>query len=323
MKPKRPRYRKPVHKITDRAKRYRANHPSVKPKAKFCQRILPNGKVCGSRRNLVTAHLDGNESNLRKSNLATWCKSCNTKHGKKQARLGRGVRTRQYNGRGAKTLGEYVSAAVRHTRGAHDEAGKLLHETPKSKRREYADVIWRRRKGRGNPVPTRTRRKRNYAGAADLYKQFHGKESEFVTEYEVFEEDPFHNHPELGQLGKLVSLTVKPAIGDKYKIEWDEKEAPDLCGEPNGKQLYIVGGNQTLGSNIAEGDANKELLDLGECRQVEYFTRKGFDNFQAVTYYHKLGEETGETPRLLYDRKRKRLFFAGGAYRIKPEGIVN
>jgi hypothetical protein len=186
-----------VEKISDRAKRYRAHTPGCRPKGpKVCA-------ICGSKRNVVPDHRDGNESNGRASNLRWLCKRHNTKLGKKMAKAGKGVRTRQYNpdkvaghegwkqlmasklaqkydglrksgmtrdqaltetlrsttagpgsialfrkiakNPGARSLGEYVSAAVSHTRGAHDEAGKIIHETPKSKRREFAAEIWRRR----------------------------------------------------------------------------------------------------------------------------------------------------------------------------------
>jgi hypothetical protein len=39
----------------------------------------------------------------------------------------------QYNP-GARTLAEYVQAVTQHRRGAHDEAGRIIHETPKEKR---------------------------------------------------------------------------------------------------------------------------------------------------------------------------------------------
>jgi hypothetical protein len=66
------------------------------------------------------------------------------------AKRGTGRRTRQYNP-GAKTLGAYAAAVSTHTRGAHDESGLIIHETPKSKRREYASDIWAARKAHGNP----------------------------------------------------------------------------------------------------------------------------------------------------------------------------
>jgi len=145
------RFKKPVGEITDRAKRYRAHQPGCRPKGpKVCYK-------CGSRLFVVPDHIDGDESNGRAGNLRWACKSHNTILGKKMAKAGRGVRTRQYNPKrkrknpGATNLAQYVQAAMDHTRGSHDEGGKIIHETPKAKRREFAREIWFRRGYRGNP----------------------------------------------------------------------------------------------------------------------------------------------------------------------------
>jgi len=68
------------------------------------------------------------------------------------ARTGKGRRTNQFNP-GARTLAEYVQAVTRHQRGAHDAAGRIIHETPKAKRREFAAEIWDRRRLRGDEPP--------------------------------------------------------------------------------------------------------------------------------------------------------------------------
>jgi len=64
------------------------------------------------------------------------------------AREGRGTRTRQYNP-GAYTLKQYTEAVLQHSRGADDAGGKIIHDTPKEMRREFAAEIWRRRRARG------------------------------------------------------------------------------------------------------------------------------------------------------------------------------
>jgi hypothetical protein len=64
------------------------------------------------------------------------------------ARAGKGRRTQQYN-LGAENLAQYTMAVTDHQRGSHDAAGKIIHETPKEKRSEYAREIWRRRRKRG------------------------------------------------------------------------------------------------------------------------------------------------------------------------------
>lgn len=140
--------------VSDRAKRYRANQPACQPSGE--RRCA----LCKSRHQLMVDHRDGDESNGAKANLRWLCRSCNTREGAKMARTGKGRRTAQYNP-GAKTLGEYVEAVLQHEShyvpgrgrvGAHDAAGKIIHETPKSKRREYASEIWSNRKAKGNPL---------------------------------------------------------------------------------------------------------------------------------------------------------------------------
>jgi len=97
---------------------------------------------------VVVDHKDGFEENTAPSNLRWLCKSCNTRLGAEMARSGTGRRTRQFNP-GAQTLAEYAQAVGRHTRGAHDGAGLIIHETPKERRREFAAEIWSRRRSRG------------------------------------------------------------------------------------------------------------------------------------------------------------------------------
>jgi hypothetical protein len=93
-------------------------------------------------------HRDGDEWNDLPSNLRWLCKSCNTHLGVAAARAGQGRRVRQFNP-GADNLAQYVQAAVEHQRGAHDEAGRIIHETPKERRQKFAKEIWRRRRQRG------------------------------------------------------------------------------------------------------------------------------------------------------------------------------
>ncbi len=135
-------WKKASNQISDRAHRYRAQQ-CVPPGPRRCA-------VCGSTRFLVVDHRDGDEWNDAPGNLRWLCKSCNTRLGAEMAKKGRGRRTRQYN-QGAKSLGAYVAAAIKHKRGAHDAGGKIIHETPKAKRSEYARKIWAARR-RFNPI---------------------------------------------------------------------------------------------------------------------------------------------------------------------------
>ena len=100
--------RKPVELLTDRAKRYRANSPECLPRGpKRCA-------LCGSKRNIVAMHMDGDEANLARKNLKWGCKSCNTKLGALFKKLGLGVPTNQFNPRGRRDYsGQNRDAAKR------------------------------------------------------------------------------------------------------------------------------------------------------------------------------------------------------------------
>ena len=243
---------KPVTEITDRAKRLRAN--KVHKLRKRCEE-------CGSKRNLGVGHRDGDESNNRPSNLFTQCKACNGKQAARDKKAGRGVRTRQYNP-GAINLAQYVQAAMDHVRGSHDAAGRVLHETPKNVRREFAKEIWWRRGYRGNPpedimpefwagklrdshgriVRSETQAKaillselralgkigprKNPSEADTLYKKFHGRGPDRIYEMQVAGIDPYGGHPELTSLGPLIRFIVGEGmvLGGQFGDEVQEAE---------------------------------------------------------------------------------------------------
>ncbi|MCU1284475.1 MAG: hypothetical protein JWO13_825 [Acidobacteriales bacterium] len=169
-----------------------------------------------------------------------------------------------------------------------------------------------------NPAGSKRKRNGSLQDAAKLYEDFHGKTATKITEYlgAIVGEN---NFAQLGQLVKLI-------IDSQYEIEFPERgrDKVILASNPKGDQLYIIGGDQNVDSLLKPGEAKSDkLVDLGELTNIEYFTRKKFDSFQPVTYVHELGEETGVRPRLKYDPINKQLHIAGGAYKVKPEGIVN
>jgi len=87
--------RKPVSDISDRAKRYRANSEENRPDGpEICSICFlpPKGN-----RPLDVDHIDGDESNGRRSNLQKLCRRCNTLKGAWLRRRGRGVLTEQFN----------------------------------------------------------------------------------------------------------------------------------------------------------------------------------------------------------------------------------
>ncbi len=147
--------------ITDRAKRYRAQG------AVTGKRVCV---ICGKKpKRIDVMHLDGNESHGEQANLAYGCRSCNGKLAAAFKRIGAGVPTNQYNPakKEIPTFEQYAFAvasgerdyypnSTRHASGVKDEAGAIIHATPKHKRIEYAKRIASNRKARSNPWPFST-----------------------------------------------------------------------------------------------------------------------------------------------------------------------
>jgi hypothetical protein len=160
------------------------------------------------------------------------------------------------------------------------------------------------------------------SSAAALYEEFHGKPPgetlEIVTEK--------HEHDWLVQLGVLVELKVATVSNLDASIRFTGKDAPQLCSSEDGRQLYIEGGDQALDLEKFRMAGKKWLKDsmvIGVLGEVTYQTQKGFQKFKLTDYYHKLGEESGVQPHLLYSPRDKLLSVSGGQYEVRPEGIVN
>lgn len=145
---------KPVSKITDRAKRYRANKSA--PQQRHCF-------ACGRPRPRDVHHIDGNESNGEVRNLAKCCHSCNGKIGHVLRRAGLGKLTRQFNpskkskarGAAAKSLGAYLSSVMilkGEQPGNVSSAVRTVQATSPRQRAEYAARIWDIRRERYGPT---------------------------------------------------------------------------------------------------------------------------------------------------------------------------
>lgn len=138
---------KPTGQVTDRALRYRANHPDRRPPGqKICA-------FCGSRRNVEVHHVDGHEENPNPSNLAWACRSCNTLIGVAMKRAGVGRRTRQFNPEGARNLAQWLQAVLSVKGQSSDmtvrQAVDTIRATPAARRSDFAYQIWERRKEHG------------------------------------------------------------------------------------------------------------------------------------------------------------------------------
>lgn len=157
--------------------------------------------------------------------------------------------------------------------------------------------------------------------AKRLYKEFQGRSAKEILE--VQQRDVYQKN--YAKLGDLVSLVVLDADQKPRRIQFSDRDGVMLAANPAGSQLYCLGGNQDVRPLLEDlgADTSKDYVELGPCIEVEYFTRKAFDQFKPVRYYHHLGEETGDVPVLCFDQLNLQLFFVGGAYYVRPEGIRN
>lgn len=172
-----------------------------------------------------------------------------------------------------------------------------------------------------------TGRKANPATASDaLYKRFHGKEStKTVTTVERE-----HHHGNLAELGILqeIKVILNPSAAKSQQklatLKTSDNETR-LCSNEDGTQLFIVGGNQNINLNALgfPKAGQKEQMILGLADEITYRTRKKFDQFKTIDYFHGLGEDSGVKPYLAYKPRDKKLLIFGGRYKVKPEGIVD
>jgi hypothetical protein len=174
----------------------------------------------------------------------------------------------------------------------------------------------------GNP-----KRRNPEVTAADMYRAFHGKDSEAI---EVFEEEE-HYHGNLAELGQLIELKIITRSGLDAQLSFDTNKLSDqvlLCSNEDGTQMYLVGGDQCVDLEKLKmtGDWEKDIMVLGEVHFLSYMTEKDFDGFESIIYEHEVGldedargKNKKEVPRpdLVYDTLNQKLSFAGGVYCIK------
>lgn len=136
-----PRGLKPVHAITDRAKRYRANTKANRPgPPKRCG-------YCGSKRSVEIDHINGREADGDPQNLMWACRSCNTRKANMLRKVGLGKLTRQYNPAGSrrdqfKAYGDAIKVMRGVFPGDVAKAVAVIRGTPRDVRSDYTAKTW-------------------------------------------------------------------------------------------------------------------------------------------------------------------------------------
>lgn len=171
-------------------------------------------------------------------------------------------------------------------------------------------------------------RKNPEGTAAERYEYFHGRAAEKDTDFR----ETIHFHEVLSGIGKLEMLEILAVNGNR-KIEVSGFKGALLAQDEKGKQLYIVGGDQSVNLKDFGITQAHELEILGALTAVVYFTTKdhlmpedgGTANYKhkfgngARTY--KFGKKGTRFPLVGYDVRNKLLSIQGGSYDIPAEGI--
>ncbi len=154
--------------------------------------------------------------------------------------------------------------------------------------------------------------------AAKMYEKFHGRAPERVIEHT----EQVEYRSDLAELGKLIELRVK-VEGHRGVVPIVGFGPCQVTCTPDGRNIYFVGGKQTLDLSDFGLTGNKDHEQIGEVTYIKYLARKGFHNFEPIEYYHEFGEENGIRPTLAYDTVNRALFLLGGDYTCLPAGITN
>jgi hypothetical protein len=183
-----------------------------------------------------------------------------------------------------------------------------------------------------NPAKKSKRNPRNPLDTAEAaFEGFHGEKAKHTFKLQ----DKRHVHDVVWALGPLVYLKVwlptdrrVPGLRNFVEIEFDYEGKNSVYVTANEKrnQMFFDGGDQSVTlKTFGVPPERHETVVLGEVSDAYYFTTKKHLGDQGGTaiYKHKLGEEGGELPTLIYHCIEKRLSLAGGSYTIPNEGVRN
>lgn len=125
------------------------------------------------------------------------------------------------------------------------------------------------------------------------------------------------------RLGYLVQMRVK-RNGAIVPIEFDGES---LLSADTRRNLWVSGKDSMIKNGLSSIGVKKpnggQLTIIGDLFQIDYVTaKKHIENGETVRFYHKLGEATGERPKLAVDYDGFPIIL-GGSYDIWNVGIVN
>lgn len=192
--------------------------------------------------------------------------------------------------------------------------------------------------GTRNPMMANPRRRCNpdsetegdgspeYEEAARTAELFHGRPIQEIIEVEEEVKTPRW----YVSIGPLIKLKIRPLTSKRIvplKFNTGEKDTVHLFTSPNGRQFYLRGGDQELDIEaLGMGPTTKwfrDLMIIGEAREITYRDKKKFHQFSLTDYFHKLGEVTKQKPSLVYNSLAKKLEIVGGQYEIEMRDLID
>ena len=177
-----------------------------------------------------------------------------------------------------------------------------------------------------NPI-----QKKNPSGIAhQVYEEFHGEPPSET----VIVEKKVHFHKHLASAGELRKLEVRRRV-DRGITTLTRFKGALLAFNEAKNQLFVEGGDQTISLEAFGIDPNEahEMETLGQVLAIDYFTDKTHlgDEGGVATYEHEfrttneLGKHVvvkiARYPDLIYSVPNEQLYFSGGSYLIRAEGI--
>ena len=144
-----------------------------------------------------------------------------------------------------------------------------------------------------------------------LFENFQGRTASTVRSLETSHHLGSERLIQLGKLHEIKLVGMNPIKINPNRVV--------LCATPKGK--LAIAGQRFAKKN--PGMKSNEISFLGEIEHVVYETHKPHhgDRPQQL-YIHELGEITGQRPKLYADHLGFPIV-KGGAYSVRPEGIVN
>lgn len=185
---------------------------------------------------------------------------------------------------------------------------------------------------------------RGMDGTVKMAEKFHGRKAVDFLEMDEEEDEDL----DLAVLGILTDIEVMTKNGKgvvevnfaddlegKMYLGLDEgmRKYVRVCTNEEGNQLYFVGGKQDISGLLPQlkkdgclvQDKTRKVL-VGEIYSVSYMADKhhlqGPESQKDGGFYiHKLGEESGIRPMLVFDRVNGKMEVVGGNYDVHDVGI--